>query len=113
MLQIKQIGCCVLWVVGCVLVGGCRAATRVVDIPRVDLELSGGNRGYLRGSPPEAPDLKSTRQIVQTTIELPAGRRRPGSAPSETPVRDTTLGEEVDSPVPKPRHAHESTIFKK
>lgn len=56
-----------------VLLSGCRAATRIKDVPRVDLELSGaGNRGYLIGTPPEAANLQTTRQIVETDIEIPS-----------------------------------------
>lgn len=55
-----------------VCVTGCRTATRITDVPRVDLELSGGNRGYLVGSPSAEPELKTTRQMVETTIELPS-----------------------------------------
>ena len=66
----------VRWMVLCAgcawLVAGCRAATKVVEIPRVDLELTGGNRGYLIGSPPEAGELSTTRQMVETTVEVPS-----------------------------------------
>ena len=66
----------VRWMVLCAgcawLVAGCRATTKVVEIPRVDLELAGGNRGYLIGSPPEAGELSTTRQMVETTIEVPS-----------------------------------------
>lgn len=59
-----------LWVVGC------RAPTRVVirvtEVPRVDLELSGGNRGYLIGTPPEPKRLKTTRQMIETDVEIPS-----------------------------------------
>jgi len=41
-------------------------------VPRVDLELSGGNRGYLVGTPPEPKQLKTTRQMVETDIEIPS-----------------------------------------
>ena len=51
---------------------GCRAATRVAEVPRVDLSLQEGNRGYLIGRPPEAAQSKTTRQMVQTDIELPS-----------------------------------------
>ena len=111
---------CMALVVLSAMTGGCRTATRVVEIPRVDLELSGGNRGYLRGSPPEAADLKSTRQMVQTTIELPAGRRPARSrtpvsleAPAAVQSHDTAIGEGRGSAGTETRHAHESTIFKK
>ncbi len=52
--------------------GGCRTGTRLTEMPRVDLELSGGNRGYLVGTPPTEAELKTTRQMVETTIELPS-----------------------------------------
>ena len=79
-----------------VLAAGCkpmtRMATRVTDVPRVDLELSGGNRGYLVGTPPEAGQRKTTRQMVETDIELPSFYKpKPGAklrpedfAPQET-----------------------------
>jgi hypothetical protein len=57
----------------CVLpVAGCRAAARVVEVPRVDLGLEGGNRGYLVGKAPEAVDLKTTRQMMEATVEVPS-----------------------------------------
>ena len=61
-----------LGVIGVMMVAGCRTATRVTDVPRVDLELSGGNRGYLVGTPPEAGNLKTTRQMVETDVEVPS-----------------------------------------
>ena len=52
---------------------GCRTATRVKEVPRVDLEVEGaGNRGYLVGTPPQARALKTTRQIVETDVEIPS-----------------------------------------
>ena len=51
---------------------GCRAAAQVVEVPRVDLGLAGGNRGYLVGTPPAAADLKTTRQMVEATVEVPS-----------------------------------------
>ena len=55
------------------LSAGCRTATRVVDYPRADLEIeAGGNRGYLVGAPPASSGpWKSTRQMVETEVELP------------------------------------------
>lgn len=69
-----QLTAVVLTVIGLVLLPGCRAATRVTEIPRVDLELEGGNRGYLVGGPPEADagTVKPTRQMVQTDVEIPS-----------------------------------------
>ena len=40
-------------VLGIAGMSGCRTATKVTQVPRVDLELpEGGNRGYLVGTPP-------------------------------------------------------------
>ena len=51
---------------------GCQTATRVTEVPRVDLDLGGGNRGYLVGTPPpDTAALKTTRRMVQTDVELP------------------------------------------
>ena len=55
------------------LVDGCRAATRVTTFPRVDLEMEGtGNRGYLVGTPPPAGELKTTREMIETDVEIPS-----------------------------------------
>ena len=61
-----------LGMAGVLLAAGCRTATKVTEFPRVDLELSGGNRGYLVGAPPEAAPTKTTRQMVETTVEVPS-----------------------------------------
>ncbi len=73
------------------LVVGCRSATRVAEVPRVDLALDQGNRGYLLGSPPSSPAVKATRQMVRTDLELPTfsrvrsrhGQEAMGIAPPE------------------------------
>jgi len=71
-------------VVGAVL-GGCRTATRVVEEPRVDLEISeSGNRGYLVGTPPPVAErTKTTRRFAETEVEVPGLllRAAPGPAP--------------------------------
>lgn len=55
------------------LAAGCRTATRITEVPRVDLELSStGNRGYLIGQAPEAAGLKTTRQMIETDVEIPS-----------------------------------------
>ena len=67
------------------LATGCRSATKVTEVPRVDLDLSGGNRGYLIGTPPpEAAETKTTRRMVWTDIELPSFSKPPtrGTAPA-------------------------------
>ncbi|MBI4354129.1 MAG: hypothetical protein HY595_02720, partial [Candidatus Omnitrophica bacterium] len=50
---------------------GCRAATRTVEEPRVDLDIpEGGNRGYLVGIAPAWEGAKKTvRKMVETEIE--------------------------------------------
>ncbi len=58
-------------VMAVLMVAGCRAATRVIDEPRVDLDVSGGNRGYLVGTPPAAPDMRTSRQMIETEVEVP------------------------------------------
>ncbi len=57
----------------CVAAAGCaRITTHVVEKPRVDQELQGnGNRGFLTGSAPQPTERKTTRQIIQTDVELP------------------------------------------
>lgn len=65
-------------------VAGCRAATQLVEEPRVDMEIdsSGSNRGYLVGAPPAgARQRKTTRQIIQTEVEMPPSRRSGMAAP--------------------------------
>lgn len=53
------------------LLGGCRTATHVREVPRVDLDLTHGNRGFLVGTAAEGGQLKTTRQMIQTDIEIP------------------------------------------
>ena len=74
---------------------GCKAptriATRVTDLPRVDLDLSGGNRGYLLGTPPEPGEMKTTRQMIETDIEIPSFYKpKAGGAPA--PLATTPSG---------------------
>ena len=72
----------VMGIVAAVMVtAGCRTATRVVDYPRVDLDVSASdNRGYLVGTPPASTSTwKSTRQMVETEIEVPAFSKHTGS----------------------------------
>jgi hypothetical protein len=59
------------------VVAGCQAPTRMAprvrDVPRVDLSLEGGNRGYLVGTPPpSAGPARTTRQMVETDVEIPS-----------------------------------------
>ncbi len=69
----KRIGIGLLGIAlsGCVMT----TTTRVVEMDRVDQQLSGsGNRGYLAGKPSdegETQPRKTTRQVIRTDIELP------------------------------------------
>ena len=58
---------------------GCRTATSVQELPRVDLQLQNtGNRGYLAGAPPAEPELKPTRQMFGLMVEVPTfGKPKP------------------------------------
>ena len=92
MRQLIRIACGVAAVV---CVAGCRTGTRLTEIPRVDLELSSGNRGYLVGTPPAEAELKTTRQMVETTIELPSFYKpkrssQPVSLDDDAPPERTT-----------------------
>ena len=73
------------------VMSGCRTATRVSSFPRVDLEMEGtGNRGYLVGPPPPAGELKTTREMIETDVEIPSFYK---------PKRGTTAGlEEIVPP---------------
>ena len=61
---------------GALALAGCHAPTRmaaqVTDVPRVDLGFEGGNRGYLVGTPPQTGEMKTTRQMIEATVELPS-----------------------------------------
>lgn len=76
------------------MVGCARMNTRVVEKPRVDQELP-GNRGYLAGLAPAPVSRKSTRQMIETNIELPTGDelnpwRKPMKVASSAPVSEPT-----------------------
>ena len=90
---------------------GCRAGTHMIQESRVDLDLSGGNRGYLVGHPPaDQVTQQTTRQMIETELEVPS-RYKPrigeGQAASlnaegvvERPasdVRSPSLGEGEES----------------
>ena len=84
-------------------VGGCRAATRVTEVPRVDLTLEGGNRGYLVGAPSESGELKTTRQMVETDVEIPSFYRpkrtgTPASLDGIAPPETDVIGGAAEAP---------------
>ncbi|MDP3723367.1 MAG: LysM domain-containing protein [Candidatus Omnitrophota bacterium] len=83
-----------LGLAGVWFVGGCRTATRITEVPRVDLELSGGNRGYVIGVPPEETvALKATRQLIQSDVELPSAYK-PGSTRARIRLEDVMPAED-------------------
>lgn len=61
----------VVAIIGMGVAAGCRATSRVVEAPRIDLELEGGNRGYLVGTPPPSTRTQTTRQVVEAEVEVP------------------------------------------
>ena len=83
------------------LVSGCHTATRVSEVPRADLDLSTGNRGYLIGTPPESGERHTTRQMIHTDVEIPSfyKPRRTGKSVrlDEAPV-ETETTEGLSSP---------------
>ena len=68
----RVIGWAGVGLVGAISIVGCRTATRVAVVPRVDLSLEGGNRGYLMGTPPPPSEQRTTREMVQTDVEVPS-----------------------------------------
>lgn len=79
---------------------GCRAATQLVEEPRVDMEIdqSGHNRGYLIGTPPASTrERKTTRQVIEAEFEMPPSRRT--GAASANGLRDVAPPE-VDFSAP-------------
>ena len=110
------------WVMAVVALGGCRAATRIVQESRMDLDLSQGNRGYLLGTPPPASeDRATTRQMVETEIEVPSLRRAPKAGAGMKPVGleevappEIDLGESWDTPGSSgDSGAHDTYVVKK
>ncbi len=78
------------------VVAGCRRRTEITEVPRVDLELEGGNRGYVVGAPPVASRIKTTRQIIETTIELPGASSASAPTPADL-AQVPIVGESTDA----------------
>jgi nucleoid-associated protein YgaU len=89
-----------LWLAGLTLAAGCRTAVKVAQVPRVDLDLHGGNRGYLIGTPPPSEAPSATRQLVETTIELPSFAHPTGRAGDAIPLEDISPPEREAPPSP-------------
>ena len=93
--------------VGVMVVSGCvHARTQITQMPRVDLQVTGGNRGYLVGTPPEMGPQKTTREMFGAEVEIPSfyQPKRAGAsvdvdqmAPPETEV-DEAAGDEDAAP---------------
>ena len=90
-------------IVSLLMVAGCHTATRVTEVPRVDLRLEGGNRGYLVGAPSESAEIKTTRQMVETDIEIPSFYRpkrtgAPASLEGMAPPETDVIGGAAEAP---------------
>ena len=80
---------------------GCRTATRVIEEPRVDLDLTSGNRGYLIGTPPSvSAERPTTRQMVETELEVPSFYRPSKGQMQRTGLQDVAPPEVVLSAEP-------------
>ena len=82
-----------------IAVAGCHAATRVADYPRVDLQVDGaGNRGYLVGTPPYAPELQTSRQMIHPDVEVPSFYRpKKGAQPPAGDVAEMVAPDDAAS----------------
>lgn len=102
-----------------IAVAGCRAATQLVEEPRVDMEVdqSGHNRGYLAGTPPAATrERRTTRQVIQAEFEVPPARRA-GTAPvdglKDVAPPEVDFGEPMDGMEPEASQQFDSYTVKK
>ena len=108
-------------VITVLLLSGCKAptrmATKVTEVPRVDIATSGGNRGYLLGTAPPAAEGKTTRQMIETVIEVPSayqpkpGLRGAGPAP-ENQAPETENAPVVEAPDATPQ-AYDTYVVQK
>lgn len=89
-----SVGKGVQWGVSLILMtaAGCRSATQVVRVPRVDLER-GGNQGFLMGTPPPSEPQKTTREMVETTVEVPSWYKPTQGRVGIGPTGQVELGE--------------------
>lgn len=95
------IGLLGIFLSGCVVT----TTTRVVEMDRVDQQLSGSdNRGYLAGKPSEETiqPRKTTRQVIRTDVELPtlSELQRPPSKDEELDGNRGYLQQEYN-PLPR------------
>ena len=87
-------------VLSLVLMSGCRTTTRMLEEPRVDLEMpEGANRGFLIGTPPPlAEGRKTTRQMVETEIEVPPLMKTAPPADAGAPATEAPIHEGAAAP---------------
>ncbi len=83
--RIKLAGICLL--TSSLALSGCVARTYELTRDRVDQDLSSstGNRGYIMGNAPEAPERKTTRQTRVFEIELGPANKTQTPCPAVTP----------------------------
>ena len=96
---------------------GCRARTQLIEDPRVDLNASTGNRGYLLGTAPaSAGSWKTTRQMFEAEVETPAWSR-PGRTPTQSVNLEEIAPPEMEPPSTAPaggsQPSSESTTYSK
>jgi LysM repeat protein len=90
----KLAGICLLTL--SLALSGCVTRTYNLTRDRIDQDLtpSSGNRGYLMGVPPAAPERRATRTTRVIEVELGFTKKLPAKCPSTTP-----LATSVEEPV--------------
>ena len=103
---------------GLVALSGCttptRVATRVREVPRVDLDLAQGNRGYVVGaSPAGGRAYRTTRQIVETDVEIPTLYKPPVSGPAPVNVEATPPAAPTAGNAAAPAAGHDTYVVQR
>ena len=105
MKYIKMMATAVL--VGFFASGCARIQTKVVEKPRVDQELQ-GNRGYLKGSGPAPASRRTTRQMLETNVELPTMQElNPWRKPQQPAEPEAASARRAPLPESEPAPARE------
>lgn len=103
---------------GLVALNGCtaptRVATRVREVPRVDLDLAQGNRGYVVGAPPAGGRAyRTTRQIVETDVEIPTLYKPAVSGPAPVNVEALRPAAPTAGGAAAPAGEHETYVVRR
>ena len=97
MKRFKLAGICVL--TSTLALSGCVARTYNLTRDRIDQDISpsSGNRGYIKGTPPEEPtERKTTRTTRVVEVELGFAKKSPARFSSTTPLA-TSIEEPADN----------------